>query len=167
MPTERKPRDSRIQLWSNSPEMEALDKSEKPPEKGEHLQLDLDSMQAGESLVIPFALVHEPSLRVRIARQNGKQVTIGRRVMFCLLKHQNIPEIGAAYEIGCIADKRTPAHIEPWAGGKAKPLSQNVGSYEGGFSSLPESEADNVSRETSEPDSETAKPFVPPMEDEQ
>lgn len=118
MPNEKKPRDSRITLLVNSPQLIAAINA---PEKNEYLALHLDELNPGESLAIPLDIAHEPTLRVRVSRENAKRGKVYR-----LIKH------GAphwCYEIGCL----------PIVGNEGEP------------------QPDNVSRETSEGETEAEK----------
>ncbi|MCW2764019.1 MAG: hypothetical protein JWR85_4220 [Marmoricola sp.] len=62
----------------------------------QRLVLDLSRLSVGMSAKVPYELAHEPSLRVRISRENAKKN--GRK--YRIIKH-GWPIM--AYEIGCTA----------------------------------------------------------------
>lgn len=88
--------DREIMMIASSAAMRAGERG--PMEAGEkrteRLQLDLAGLTVGMSLSIPIELAHEPSLRVRISRENAKG---GKQ--YRLMKHSHPVFV---YEIGCI-----------------------------------------------------------------
>lgn len=66
-----------------------------PENKPDRLKLDFAGLIVGKSLKVPFELAHEPSLRVRVSRENAKKD--GRH--YRMIRH-GYPIF--CFEIGCV-----------------------------------------------------------------
>lgn len=97
--------DREITVLPSSPEMLAGEvvNVHQHRKRSDNIMLPFAQLSVGMSLSVPFEIAHEPSLRVRVSRENAKG---GRQ--YRLIKHG--PPI-FVYEIGCLPDTGEPAPI--------------------------------------------------------